>query len=277
MNKSAMIFDSHCHYNLEPLYSQGGGWQFHWQKAQKAGVTGAVVVGTDTQTSQKAVEIAVQDPALFAAIGIHPHEYQDRVTAFFTGEILDTQKIQQEVSSLQQWHTSRVVAIGETGLDYFRLPEDPQEQEKIKQAQQAGLIAHMQLANELKLPLIIHVRDRGEAAYWTILELLKTHYQHHRPFILHCISGPTAYLQAVLEMGAFVGVAGNVTYKNAEHIRELVKLVPQNRLLLETDAPYLPPADHRGQTCEPWMISETNAFLRDQLSITPSHFSDLIR
>lgn len=253
------IFDTHCHYNMSPLYEN---WQDHWQKAQEHGVIGAVVVGTNIETSKRAIEIGQQAEKLLAAVGIHPHEYtdvqpRDLPTLLTAHQATLTMLIKQ---------SEKVVAIGETGLDYFRL--DDKTREVVINNQKQAFRMHVQLANEFKLPLIIHVRDQDEQAYWDVLEILKAEYSFQRPFILHCLSGPVEYVKQALEMDAYTGIAGNVTYGNADHLRELVKMVPDDRLLSETDAPFLPPVPYRGQTCEPWMISETVKYLQESMGIS---------
>lgn len=262
MNESPMIFDTHCHYNLEPLADN---WSQHWQTAQAHGVHQSVVVGTSVATSRLGTDVAKAEPNLYVSLGIHPHVFQDSV---LTDQPVSADQLQTWLIELKDLVTQKTVAIGEVGLDYFHLPEDTAQKQAIIQLQEQGFIAQIQLANELKLPLIIHVRDQAETAYERVLSLLQQEYQFARPFILHCVSGPTTYIQAAIKLGAYIGVAGNVTYKNAHHIRELVALTPKDCLLLETDAPFLPPQAHRGQTCEPWMIKETAEFLETQLQIS---------
>jgi TatD DNase family protein len=253
------IFDTHCHYNMTPLYEN---WREHWQKAQEHGVIGSVVVGTNIETSKRAVEIAQVEENLLAAVGVHPHEYNDIDSTDLPTILLTHQSV-----LLMLIKHNPVIAIGETGLDYFRLPSENQEV-SIRNQQQA-LRMHIQLANEYSLPLILHVRDTGEQAYWDVLQLLTDDYLFKAPFILHCVSGPKKYVEQALEMGAYIGVAGNATYSSAEPIRELVRLVPNDRLLTETDAPFLPPQPHRGKQCEPWMIAETAKYLVEKLGKEP--------
>ena len=258
-----MIFDTHCHYNLEPLYSD---WQRHWQKAQSHGVTQAIVVGTDLHSSRVATIIAEKEPDLFAAVGIHPDEYNSP-----SDEDIDTDE-----KKLHSIIGKKIVAIGETGLDYFRLtPTSAIDQtmiETAKTAQQQALRMHFRLAAEHNLPVILHARDRETPeeqtegnAYWDILTVMQKFLAEEKNklpgFVMHCLSGPKNYVKAMLKLGAHAGIAANVTYPNAHHLRELVQLVPPDRLLVETDAPFLPPQAYRGQTCEPWMIAETSAFI----------------
>lgn len=132
---------------------------------------------------------------------------------------------------------------------------------------------HIRLANKFEKVLIIHSRDKGgekdenNQAYLDILKIIKNNYQSKEPFILHCVSGPKEYIKEALQLGAYIGVGANITYPNANKLRELIKIVPEDRLLLETDAPYLPPQEFRGQTCEPWMIEKTANYLQKELEI----------
>jgi len=265
-----MIFDTHCHYNLSPLYED---WQKHWQKAQKYGVGKALIPSSNIETSRRAIEIAKEDEHLYAAIGIHPNEYNQISAADLPTYIYE------HAASLSMMQDNKdVIGIGETGLDYYRLTDD--ERQQVIRNQKEGFKMHVQLANEFEKILIIHARDKGgnkdknNQAYWDILEIIKNNYQFKKPFVLHCVSGPKAYIKEMIELGAYVGVGGNVTYPNANELREIVKLVPEDKLLLETDAPYLPPQEFRGQTCEPWMISKTSEYLQTKLNQAP-HLIDL--
>lgn len=253
------IFDTHCHYNLEPLLDS---WPQHWDKAQTAGVSDTVIVGVNVESSIQAITLAATHPHIYAAVGIHPSEWQEHPN-------LSLAKEMRVISDLAPHE--KVVAVGETGIDYYRLSKD---NEQVMHQQQDSLRAHLTLAQELELPTIIHVRDietpetpTPRNAYWDTLHILKEMIQPNQRFILHCISGPKQYLTTALELGAYVGVAANITYKNAHLLRELVQLVPKDRLLLETDAPFLPPQTFRGKGCEPWMITETEAYLRDIMHI----------
>lgn len=257
------IFDTHCHYNLDPLFAD---WKNHWQKAQNENVKKSVIIGVDVSTSQRAVEMAATDENLYAAVGIHPNEWGQELT-------LDNNEVFNDLENLLP--NNKIVAVGETGLDYYWLTENIA---ATKEKQKGSLITHIELAFKAKLPLILHVRDKETPeiatpnnAYWDTLSILEEQLHPDQPFILHCVSGPQNYLKKALELGAYIGVAGNVTYKNAEAIRELVRLVPQNRLLLETDAPFLPPQQFRGKVCEPWMITHTEHFLNEYMGIPTEH------
>jgi TatD DNase family protein len=263
-----MIFDTHCHYNLSPLKEH---WKDHWALAQSHGVTGSILVGTEYESSRTACAIAESEPALFAAVGTHPENYQALVTGWLQGSWNEEREfdgvVLQDVEQARLLLSEQVVAIGEVGLDYFRLPEEGKERSMVIALQQESFAAHLELAIEASLPAIVHVRDRTSNAYFDALEIIKARSAQDTPVILHCISGPLEYLHAALELGVYVGVAANCTYPKADLIRSLVAATPPDRLLLETDAPFLPPQAHRGTTCEPWMIAETAHFLESELSV----------
>jgi TatD DNase family protein len=263
------IIDTHSHYNMDELWAN---WTEQWQRAQAAGVTDSIVVGTSVETSQRSLELAALDPHLHPVVGIHPYRYIELITD--QSEITEaavTEQIEadyQRLWEITQTGTRPVVAVGETGLDYFRL--DPTfHWKKILEAQRQGFIKHLELATKLDVPVIIHVRDMGPQAYTDVLDIIQAEYHGSKPFILHCVSGSVEYVERALSLGAYLGIAGNVTYKNADTIRSLVKIAPPDRLLLETDAPFLPPQPHRGKPCEPWMISLTAEFVQEELGLDP--------
>lgn len=243
-----MIIDTHSHYNLDPLFLD---WKSHWEAAQKHSISKSIVIGTSAASSKIAVDLASQVVDWKAAVGIHPHE------KFKEAEIDEIEKL---------LPNENIIAIGECGLDYFRLDDD-QNKNSVISAQKDMLVAQIILAKKHALPLVIHLRDTAETAYWDFLSLYKEFGATSTPFILHCVSGPLSFVQQAIDLGAYIGVAGNVTYKNALHIRNIVTSVPADRVLLETDAPYLPPVPHRGAVCEPWMIQLTQKFLAEELHI----------
>lgn len=258
------IIDTHCHYNLEPLFSGKKShfkltddsqllamvWQDHWQKAQQQSVVGGVVVGASKTSSLSALEIVEDQPQLIAAIGIHPHEAEQHSLAEY------------EEFLTHLLPNPKVKAIGETGLDYFKLPRNDKF-EQTKKAQQQLFELQISLAKKYQLPIIVHVRDDQEEAYWETLTILQQQLDKDLRFVLHCVSGPNNYVQTALEMGGYIGFDGNITYKNANDLRTLFQIVPNDKLLLETDAPYLPPQNYRGQVCEPWMITLTAKYLAE--------------
>lgn len=266
-----MIIDTHCHYNLDPLYGvDGASWQGHWQEAQNHGVTHAIVVGTDITSSTHAVELAHHEPRFKATVGFHPHVVTDAFAADqpITETTITTWSTHLEALLTKDAPTHSIVAIGEIGLDYYRLDQTNPAHLQVIKLQQALCTKQLELADRYLLPVILHVRDTSTQAYNDILSLLRTHKKSNLPFILHCASGSVEYIQEALQMGAYIGIAGNVTYKNADSIRAIVRAVPADRLLLETDAPFLPPVPYRGKTCEPWMIELTSKYLVEECGVS---------
>lgn len=251
---TTMIIDSHCHYNLSPLHEN---WLKHWEEAQKHDVVGALVIGTNLKTSKAAIKISDNQPQLWPTVGIHPATASEPEAA--------ESDPSQTITQLRELATQPdVVAIGECGLDYYRLPKSGALRESQIERQQQLCREQLKLAGELQLPVIIHLRDKTSLAYHDFLEIYQE-VDPQVPTILHCVSGPTDWMLRMLEHGAFVSVAGNVTYPSSGHIRGLVEITPPDRLLVETDAPYLPPKAYRGESCLPWMIADTMTFLEEHL------------
>ncbi len=280
--------DTHCHLNLEPLYSGKPGffnskqtkpladknWQNHWSKAQEKGVVGAIVVGADYENSLKALKIAENNKQLKAAIGIHPEiisrqfsDSKDELKANNGSLPLTVLKQLAKLKKIAKKDKS-LAAVGETGLDYFHLKKHSSEiKQQIINLQKKLFIKHIELANQLDKPLIVHTRDRNQQVYEDVLTLIRENFDFKKPFILHCISGPLNYIDQALDLDAYISAAGNVTYPSADHLREIVKRVPQNKLLVETDAPFLAPEPHRGKINQPYMVMNTIKFLKEHFAV----------
>ncbi len=214
--------DTHCHLNHPDLYPE---WRAALFRAQQSGVERLILIGYDVASSRRAVELASQSDALYAAVGIHPHD-----AAQCDADALATLR--------QLAQQPRVVAVGEIGLDFYR-DLSP------RTAQYEAFHAQMQLAQSLGLPVILHCRD----AYDELLGVLEEYPAVHG--VLHCFSGTEAYAQRGLELGYYLGIGGVITFKSAEPLRAIVQSMPRDRLLLETDAPYLAPHPYRGKRNEP--------------------------
>lgn len=251
------IVDTHCHYNLDPLFAD---WPRHWKKAQENGVAASWIPGTSLETSKRAVQIAEADPNLWALIGVHPAD-----EATDPGNIGSTiAELETLIERDRQRREPKIIGVGEIGLDYFRIKDDDQGE---RQRQKAWFRAQLELARKHDLYVSLHVRDRAtpeqptpDNAYWDIAAIV-AELEPLPPLILHCASGPLPYVRRMVAAGAFVGFAGNVTYPNATAIRDIWQATPAARRLIETDAPFLAPQSLRGQPCEPWMIAETARYL----------------
>jgi len=246
------MIDTHVHYNLDPIYPT---WKTYWLEARSAGITTSIVVGTDDQSNTRAIELAQHNPHFFAAVGIHPESAEHK-----ENNTLQCMKVEHLLSS-----SSRIIAIGECGLDYYRLLPS-QKNEYHKEHQKNLFIQQIELAQRHNLPLIIHCRD----AYDDMLTILRKHKPH---FVLHCMSGNMEYLQEALALGGYISFAGNITYPKATIIQELAQHTPLDRILLETDAPYLAPQTHRGKICHPAYIADTYVYTAKLLNITPQELA----
>ncbi|MBU0974937.1 TatD family hydrolase, partial [Patescibacteria group bacterium] len=177
---------------------------------------------------------------------------------------------------------SKLVAIGEIGLDYYRLKNKGLKRDLVVEMQKKLFVSQLELAFQNDLVAIIHVRDQNDRlennAYNDVLNILKkvineTKTSKKIKFVLHCASGSLTYIQEAIALGAYIGIAGNVTYDNAQKLREIIKITPSNRLLLETDAPYLVPKSmqnltkNQNQFCEPYMIKATANYLQQKMGL----------
>lgn len=231
------MIDVHCHLNFKPFEKD---YDAEITKAFENGVTKIINVGTKLDTSQKAVDLAQEYDNLYAIVGIHPH-HADKIE-------LGTDWVEQLEKIAKQ---PKVVAIGEIGMDNYRYQSngivDPKTQREIFEAQ-------IELAYSLKLPLQIHNRHAGK----DIIEILETHKTSlmNPPGMFHCMSGNIELLKKVLNLGFFVGFDGNITYKGIAPgedtaLSELVTYAPIERIVAETDSPYLTPEPARGSRNTP--------------------------
>lgn len=226
-----LIFDAHAHYDDEKFDTDRDSVM---AQLIHNGVCAVVNNGVDLETSQKAIEFAEKYPHFFAAVGIHPESVPN----------IPVEKLDSHLLNIEGMLShKKVVAIGETGLDYYW--DIPKEEQKVIFEKQ------LQLSNDTRMPIIIHDRD----AHKDTLELLKK----YRPYgLLHCYSGSVEMLKELFSIGnMYISLGGVVTFKNARVPVEVAKEVPLNKLLLETDAPYMAPVPNRGKRCDSSMIIYT--------------------
>ena len=224
------LVDTHCHLDVEPLANDVAAVL---ERAAQAGVQRCISIGTTLKASKANVALAHRYPAVAAAVGVHPNE-ADGVTDAVLAAI-DTLAAD-----------PRVVAIGEVGLDSYRQHASPENQQRALH----GFIA---IATRRNLPLLIHCRN----AYEPLLAILREAASGSLRGVIHCASGPPEFITGALALGFHVSFAGNVTFPNAGALRALVPLVPDKRLLIETDAPFLAPQPVRGKTNEPAFVAHT--------------------
>lgn len=216
------LFDSHCHLD-DHAYDRD--IDAVVTRARDAGVKAAMIVGIGKKSSIKAVLLTETYPDLYASVGIHPHDAKD-CSQTLLGDLRGFAG------------NSKVKAWGETGLDFNRMYSPRKDQERC-------FIQQLQIADELKLPLIIHERDSGGR----LLEILNAHPAIDRKGVIHCFSGSDSELRQYLDLGFHIGITGILTLRErGTELRKQVGFIPEDRLLVETDAPYLTPAPEKNQT-----------------------------
>ena len=216
--------------------------------AKAVGVTRIVQVGCDLEGSRWAVETANAFEEIVAAVAIHPNEAP--LLGVGLGEALA--EIERLAAS-----GPRVRAVGETGLDYYRTGEDG------RAAQHESFRAHIRIAKRHDKTLVIHDRD----AHVDVLKILDEEGAPART-VMHCFSGDSDFAQQCLDRGAWLSYAGTVTFRNADNLREALKVTPRDKILVETDAPFLTPMPHRGSPNASYLIPHTMRFMADLLGIS---------
>lgn len=228
---SVRLFDSHCHVYDDRM---PGGSVAAIRAARDAGVAGMVAVGCDRATSEAAIAVATEHPDVWATVGLHPHEARLGVDTI--------------VDLLGR---PGVVAVGEAGLDYF-YDHSPRE------AQRDAFADQIRLAHEHALPLVVHTRD----AWADTFDVLDAEGMPDRT-VFHCFTGGPDEARRCLDLGAHISFSGIVTFKSATDVQDAARLVPTDRILIETDAPYLAPVPHRGRPNHPALVAHTAQFIAD--------------
>lgn len=226
-----MLIDSHCHLDFEVLANDRAGVL---ARAVEAGVSGMVTISTFVDKFAEIAAIAEAHDNVWCSVGTHPHNADQELHI-------------QAADLVRLAAHPKCVAIGEAGLDYF-YDNAPRE------AQAEGFRRHIAAARETGLPLVIHTRAADED---TIAILEGETEKGAFPFVLHCFSAGAELARRGLALGGYVSFSGILTFKNAEEIREVAAFVPADRILVETDAPYLAPVPHRGQSNEPAFVRHT--------------------
>jgi TatD DNase family protein len=270
-----MLIDSHCHLNYPGLREDVAGVL---ARARAAGVSGFLGISTKHHEWDEVIALADREPDIWATIGIHPHEADHHPDT-------DTKALV-EASS----HT-RVIGIGETGLDYYYDKSD-------RERQKASFRSHIAAARETGLPLIVHTRD-AEADTLALLSEAGAVAgsagaggagqagtgQGPLHGVIHCFTASQAFAEAALGLGFYISLSGIVTFKNAQSLQASARTIPSDRLLVETDAPFLAPVPMRGKTCEPAFVAHTARFVaqlrgedeNDLKTMTTSNFFALFK
>jgi TatD DNase family protein len=243
-----MIVDSHCHLDFPELAADRPGVL---ARARAAGVERMVTISTRVERFDEIRAIAQAHEEVWCSVGTHPH-HADQELHIETDDLVRLAE------------HPKCIAIGEAGLDYFydNAPKD---------AQETGFRRHIAAARITGLPLVIHARQADEM---TAAILREEAGQGAFPFVLHCFTGGMELARAGLDLGGYISFSGIITFKNAEGIRDVARMVPADRYLVETDAPYLAPIPHRGQTNEPAYTRHTAEYLASVRAVGPETVFD---
>jgi len=233
------MFDSHSHLQM-PVFA--GDLPAVLVRARQEGLEGAVVIGMDPPTSRQSIDLADRH-GLYATVGMHPHD----------ATCLDADALQ---ALREMAREPRVVAIGETGLDFYRNLSPPAIQRRAFREQLA-------LADEAGLPVVIHSRQANQDTFAVLREWAGAGRRSAPIGVLHCFAGDADLAAEYARLGFMLSFAGNVTYPNAKRMQTVAAGLPLESLLVETDCPFLPPQSHRGRRCEPVHLRETIEFVAD--------------
>jgi TatD DNase family protein len=264
------LIDTHCHLDFSEFAHD---LDEVIKRAVAAGVDRIITIGTTLDSSRAAVELASRYPNVFATAGLHPTSIEENTPDFI-----------EQLRNLAQH--PKVVAIGECGLDFYRLPSDEKsdiveaafgsmtmtgistdlKNDSLKAAQAAAFEQQLELAAQLGKPVVIHQRDSWNET----LEIIKPYSVNA---VFHCFTGGVAELQQVLALGHRVSFTGIATFKSATDVRAAVKVVPADRVMVETDAPYLAPVPHRGKRCEPAYVRITAEAIAKECGVSVEDFS----
>jgi len=224
------FIDTHCHLHMDNFKKDR---QEVMDRARREGLALMITVGIDRKDSEAALYLAQREPHIYCTVGFHPHG-AGRVTP-------------EDLAFMKKMaHHEKVVALGEMGLDYYRDLSPRRTQQEI-------FISQLELAKELGKPIVIHCRD----AYRDLIRIMMDHSAKDIGGVIHCFSGDWNAARIFLDMGFYLSFAGNLTYPKAENLREIFQKAPKDRLLMETDAPFLSPQEKRGKRNEPAFVKFT--------------------
>ena len=232
-----MFIDSHCHLVYKGLVEDQAAVL---ARARAVGVTGMLNISTRESEWDDVLGVAEREADVWASVGIHPHEADAHPE-------IDAAKL------IARAAHPRVVAIGETGLDYYYDKSDRDQQRR-------SFRAHIVAARETGLPLIVHTRDAEDDTAAILADEME---QGAYSGVIHCFTASQGFADKALALGLYISISGIVTFKNAKDLQASAATIPDDRLLIETDAPFLAPVPHRGKSCEPAFVADTARFLSD--------------
>jgi len=252
-----IFYDTHAHLDY-PDYSTDLATVI--ERAAASGIRRIIAIGTDLESSARAVKLSDRFPSVYAVVGWHPCQASEAPE--------DLRPALRELA-----RHSKVVGLGETGLDHYRLPSaqggSPADDESFKRKHAELFRQHLELASELDLNCVIHQRDAFDEV---ITELAP--FANKVRGVFHCFVGSPAEMQRVVALGSLVSFTGIITFKNAASIRETVAATPLDRFILETDSPYLAPVPYRGKRCEPAFVKEVAEAAASMKGCSPDELSE---
>jgi len=231
-----MLVDSHCHINFDPLAGQ---IDQVLENAKNNGISNMLCVSVNLEDFPQVLKLAEAHEHIFASVGVHPCEREGREPSA------------EELIELSQ--NDKIIAIGETGLDYFRVEDEDMNW------QHQRFINHIEAAKTVNKPLIIHTRNAASDT----MRMLKQQGADSCRGVMHCFAEDWEVAKKALDLGFYISFSGIVTFKSAINVQEVAKKAPADRILVETDAPYLAPVPHRGKTNEPALVRHTAQFVAD--------------
>lgn len=237
-----MFVDSHCHLNYKGLVEQE---REVLDRARSAGVHAMLNISTRESEWDAVIGLAEREPGIWASVGIHPHEADQH------GDITSEKLIDKS-------RNLRVVGIGETGLDYYYDYSD-------REQQKTCFRQHIVAARETGLPIIVHTRDAEDDTAQIMRDEME---QGAYTGVIHCFTASADFARKALDLGLYISLSGIVTFKNAKDLQDIARTVPDDRLLIETDSPFLAPVPHRGKTCEPAFVASTAQFLAELKNVS---------
>lgn len=232
-----MFIDSHCHLNYKGLVEDQPSVL---ERARAAGVSAMLNISTRASEWDDVIGVAEREPDVWASVGVHPHEADIHPD------------VETETLVARAAHP-RVIGIGESGLDFYYDRSD-------RDRQRASFRAHIGAARETGLPIIVHTREAEDDTHRILSEEMG---KGAFTGVIHCFTASADFARKALDLGLYISMSGIVTFKNAKDLQATAKDIPQERLLIETDAPFLAPVPHRGKACEPAFVADTARFLAE--------------
>ena len=224
------MIDSHCHLDHEPMYSD---LKNVILRSKESGVKKILTICTTKDSFKKVTDIVEFDPMIYGTYGIHPHETSNDIVT--KGEIIKNIE-----------NNKKIIAIGESGLDFYYNHSD-------RNKQITSFKIHIEASIDLNIPIIVHSRNAENETY----DILKNYIRYKPKILMHCFTGSSKFAYKLLTLNSYFSASGIITFKNSNNLRDTFKVIPNDKLLIETDSPYLAPVPHRGKKNEPSYIKHT--------------------